>query len=810
MESLLGDIRYAARNLIKRPGFTAIAVITLALGIGVNTAVFTWLEVLVLNPTPLVKNAGELVAVNTARPDGTGIEADPISYQTYLEWRQASQSFDGLIAHNPIRLNLRQGNEVQARPIWGELVSGNYFEVLGVSAAIGRTFTPEEERQAAPVVVIADRLWRAKFGADRSVVGRSVQINGVPLTVIGIAPEGFHGALAAYAFEAWLPVTLQPTLQRSNNRIVDRSSRWLQGTARLKPGITLTQADAEMRTLARNISQAHGDSPVTAAAVRLMRERFSGPTFYPLFSGLLAVSTLILLIACANLANLLLARSSTRQKEFSIRLALGAGRWRIVRQLLIESLMLSLIGGGVGLLFAFTAKDSLKFLFPVTPQPYLWALSMDWRVVAYALVTMLVTVVLFGLTPALQASRPALAAALQSEGRAVSSSSRLRSSLVVIQVAFSMVALVCAGLFLRSLQRAQEVDLGFSDPSHLLLVTTDLNVAGLKPAEGSVVTDRLLDRVRSLPGVASASYSTMVPLGFSGHVMSDTKVEGYVPAPDEPTGNERVIVSDGYFETMGIPILNGRGIAPTDRADSLRVAVVNEAFAKRYFPGGEAMGKRVDQGEGWATIVGIAKDGKYHDLEERPTPLIYHSMRQWYSPALTLHVRTIGKPRSLIENVRGAFGATNGDLPFLDPRTMTEHMAASTFRQTFSASMLSGFGILALLLVSFGLYGIVSYAVAQRKRELAIRIALGASTGNVMGLVLKYGFGTTLTGLAVGLCLALMVGRVVKSQLFGASASDPATFVGIPLLLMIVSLLACWLPARRATKVDPLEALRSE
>jgi predicted permease len=450
----------------KHPGLTLTVVLSIGLGIGVNTTLFAWMEALVLNPTPLVRDADRLVAVNTARPDGTGIEADPFSYQTYLDWRDAARSFDGLIAHTIIRLNLRQGDEAQGRPVWGEIVSSNYFEVAGVSASLGRTFTQDEERSTARVAVLSDGLWRSRFGGDRSVVGRSILLNGADVTVIGVAPQGFHGVLAGYDLDLWVPVTLQPILQNGNNRLIDRDSRFLQGTARLKPGVTLAQADAEMRALARNVSEAHGESPVTAAAVRLMRERFGGVTFYPLFSGLLGVTALVLLIACANVANLLLARASARQKEIAIRLALGASRWRIVRQLLIESLMLSLLGGIAGLLFAFWAKDLLAVFMPPTGLPSIWVIVMDWQTVVYAFLVTLAAVLFFGLTPALRASRPDPGEVLKSEGRGASAShTRLRGALVVVQVAFSVVALVCAGLFLRSLQRAEKIEPGFADPS---------------------------------------------------------------------------------------------------------------------------------------------------------------------------------------------------------------------------------------------------------------------------------------------------------------------------------------------------------
>ena len=790
MEAFLQDLRYSLRMLRKHAGVTLIVVLSIGLAIGANTTVFTWMEDLVLNPTPLVKDSGMLVAVNSANKDGIGGESDPFSYLTYVDWRDNARSFDGLIAHNFIRLNLRQGDEPQGEPIWGEIVSGNYFDVLGVPAILGRTFSVDEERSAAPVTVLSYRLWHRRFGGDRNIIGRRVLLNGANVTIIGVAPQGFDSVIAVYGSDLWIPVTLQPVVQ-GRNRITDRNDRWLQGTARLKNGVTVAQANTEMRLLARNISQTRGDTPITSAVVKLMRERFTGPGFYPLFSLLLGMTALVLLTACANVANLLLARASSRGREIAVRLALGARRSHIIRQLMIESLLLSLIGGCTGLLLARWAKPLVVFLSPRTPLPRQWNLDMNGRIVLVAFLVTLVTALIFGLVPALRAAKTDLVTSLKVEGRSASGSrSRVRSTLIVAQVALSLVSLVSAGLFLRSLQQAQKIDIGFSDPDHLLIVGTDFNMAGLRPEDGLAAADRLLERVRVLSGVTSASLSTMVPLGFGGHAYSPTKVEGYVPQPGEETSIERVIVSDGYFDTMGIPIVEGRGITMQDRSNAQRIAVVNQAFAKRYYPGRDAIGKRIDQGQGWATIVGVAKDGQYS--------------------AITLHVRTATKPKMLTETARNVFAAINANLPFLDPRTMTEHLGASTFRQSFGASMLSVFGALALLIAAVGLYGVLSYVVTQRTREIAIRIAIGATPKQVMSLILKQGLNLTLVGLVVGSGLALVAGRLLQSQLLGVSPNDPLTFIGVALLLVGMALLACFIPARRATKVDPLVALRYE
>jgi predicted permease len=811
MGSLLNDLRYAIRVLAKNPGITLIVVLSMGLSIGANTTVFTWMESFVLNPTPMVRDSGNLVAVNSANKDGVADEAEPFSYFTYLDWRDQSKSFDGLLAHNVTRLNLRQPDEPQGEPLWGELVSGNYFDVLGVPAIVGRTFTVDEERNAAHVAVLNHRLWQRKFGGDPGVIGRHLLLNGADVTIVGVAPQGFDGVLAVYGFDVWMPLTLQPALTTGKNRVNDRTDRWLQGTGRLKHGVTVAQANEELKVLSRQVSEARGDVPVTSAVVKLMRERFSGVGFYPMFSILLAVTGLVLLIACANVANLLLARASSRRKEIAVRFALGASRGHVIRQLMIESLLLSIIGGFVGLLFAVWAKDSFAHFIPPTPQPELLNTDLNGRIIFFAFSVTMLTALIFGLTPALRASKTNLMTVVKEEGRGVTGSrSRVRSALIVAQVAMSVVALVCAGLFLRSFQQARRIDVGFSDPDHLLLVTTDFNVAGFRRENGLVAIDQLLERVRAVAGVTSASLSTMVPLGFSGHSYSETKIEGYVPPPDEQISIERVIVSDDYFETMGIPILEGRSVSARDRGDTQRVAVVNETFASRYYPGQDAIGRRVDQGQGWSVIIGVAKNAKYRDLDEAPAPVIYSSLQQWYAPAVTLHIRSLNQPKSLAEPVRGEFAAINANLPFLDPRTMAEHMRASMFRQFFGASMLSLIAALALLIAAVGLYGVLSYVVTQRTGEIAIRIALGASPKDVLSLVLKEGLGMTIVGLVIGSTLSVAAGKLLQSQLLGIGAFDPLSFASMVVLLLGVALGACFVPARRATKVDPMVALRYE
>jgi predicted permease len=483
-----------------------------------------------------------------------------------------------------------------------------------------------------------------------------------------------------------------------------------------------------------------------------------------------------------------MARAVSRQKEIGIKLALGASRRRLVSRLLTESLLLAALGGMAGLLLALWSRDLLKVFIPSTPQPVAVEIGLNPRVVGFALLLTLLTAVIFGLVPALRATKSDLVSVLKSESHGSSGGrSKLRSALVVTQVSLSLVSLVCAGLFLRSLQRAQTMELGFSDPGKVLLVSTDLKLSGLNEVNSLAITDRLLEQVRALPGVSKAAFSTMVPLGFGGHSFSGTTIEGYTPVPNERISIERIIVSPDYFETMGIPIVEGRGVIEQDRRDGLRVAVVNEAFARRYWPGRNPIGKRLDQGAGWATVVGVAKDSKYNDLGETPYPVVYSALSQRYASAITLHLRTVNEPKTLTEVVRREFASVNASLPFLDPRTLDEHISASRFAQFIGATMLSGFGALTLLLAAVGIYGLLSWIVAQRQRELAIRMALGATRGNVLRLALGQGLRLTIIGVVIGAGLAIGAGRLLSRQLLEISPNDPLTIVTTVLLLISVA-----------------------
>ena len=808
MESLLQDIRFALRGLRKAPGFALVAVLTIGLGVGVNTTVFTWMRTLVLRPFPGVQRSDRLVALYT-RPPTT--DADwAISYLTYRDWHEGARAFEGIAVSHNEQLGLRLGGPPER--VWGQLISANYFDVLGVRPEVGRGFLPDEERTAAPVAVISHRLWRRTFAGDLGVVGRRVMLNGRDMTIVGVAPERFAGLTPGLAFDVWLPVTLQPSLMPTrHSRVAERGERWLQAFARLREGASLEQACGDLAAVQSRVAKAYPDE--TGFTSRVLRLGESGPAaqMVPLLSALLGVTGLVLLIACADLASLLLARATGRTREIGIRLALGAGRGRLIRQLLTESVLLSLAGGAAGVLFALWARDAIVPLLPAESVPIGLDFGTDPAVLLFALAVAVATGLVFGLAPALQASKPDLVSALKSAvGPGHGGKLRAQNALVAGEIALCVVSLVCAGLFVRGLQRAQTVDPGFREPESVLLVTTDFAFSGYGDSTGQALADRLLDQVRALPGVSTASLASIVPLGFMGGESDYTQAEGYTPQQRENMIVAFNNVGSEYFSTLGIPIVQGRAIDRTDGRDALPVAVVNEAFARRYFPGTSPLGRTVDQDGRRMTVVGVAGDGKYTSLTEAPQPLVYRPYSQHYVPYITLHVRSAGDPRRLERALRAAFERTDPNLPFLDVRTLEEQMGVVTLFQRVGTWMLVAFGALALGLAAVGVYGVLSHSVGQRTREIGVRMAVGASRRDVLALIVGGAMRLALAGLAAGLVLAAGAGRLLRSQIFGVSPLDPVTFVGVIALLAAVALLAAWLPARRAARVDPIVALQAE
>ena len=811
MDTLFQDIRYALRRLWKSPGFALVAMLSIGLAIGANTTVFTLLEHLVLRPLPGVPRSDRLVAVNLGaeggRPSGFG-------YQDYRDWREGARGFDGIAASaNAIELALRIDGPAQHA--WGEVVSANLFDVLGVRPFLGRAFRPEDEAQAIPVAVISHGLWQRTFHGDPGVVGRHVMLNGNDFTVVGVAPEGFAGSTMGMRHDVWVPLTLYELVTPSGGALSVRGWRFLEfGIARLRPGVSIEQAREDINAVHRRLIPANQVLRNTTVLVDRVDSTGLAAMLRPAMGALFGVTILVLLVACANVANLLVARASARRREIGIRLAVGAGRGRLTRQLLTESLVLAVCGGFVGVLVATWPKAAVLSLVPTTSLPIAFDISIDARVVGVAAVVTVATGIVFGLVPALQASKVALVPALR-DGAAGGSArrSRLQAALVVAQVALSIVALVCAGLFVRGLQRAQAVDTGIRQPEGVLLADVNLYTAGYSDSAARQLVDRLLEQVRAVPGVRAAGVATQLPLGFGGYANISVEVDGYAFRPDEDRTALMSVASAQYFETAGVPIVRGRGIAEQDRPDAQPVVVVNEAFSRRYWPGQDPIGKQIRFGGNtgpWSVVVGVSRDVKGRRLDAPAPPTFYRSIHGRRPSRFTLHVRAGGDPRALQQALRRSVEQLDPNLALKNVRTMAEHMGAATFTQRIGAWSLSAFGALALVLASVGLFGVLSYAVAQRTREIGVRIAIGASRRDVLGLVVGRAMRLTAIGLGVGVVLAVGAGQLLRSQIFGVSPLDPLTFAAVIGLLAAVAFLAAWVPARRAAQVDPIIALQAE
>ncbi len=812
MGILRQDLKYAIRMLMKHPGFTLIAVLSLALGIGANTTVFSWVSAILLEPLPGTSDAGRLVVPEFQGRNDSNIS---LSYPDYVDYRDRNSVFSGIIVHDIEALSL--GYDDQAERIWAEVVSGNYFDVLGVRPGPGRAFLPEEDTTPGthPVVVLSHGLWQRRFGGDPETVGRIVQLNKHPFTVIGVAPEGFQGTEVALSLDAWLPMMMHEVMKSGGSRLKERGEHWLDGLARLKPDVTLAQAQAEMRTLAQHLNQEYPDTNdgIDVTLHPLWRSpqgatRVLGPVLFIL----MAVAGIVLMIACANVANLLLVRASGRQREIAIRLSLGAGRVRLIRQLLTESLLLALMGGSLAVVMALWTSDALRLFVPRTHFPVSLNVGVDGRVLWFTLLVSLLTGVLFGLVPALQASRPDLVRSLKQESTTTTGGrrkGRLRNILVVSQVSLSLVLLIAAGLFLRSLQRAQTMDPGFN-PRNVLLASIDLFPNGYEAEEGRQLFDQIRERVGALPGVQAVSFARHTPLGLGGGSSASFTVEGYAPAEGETPFTFYNMVGPDYFHTMEIPLAHGREFTPQDRSGAAGVLMVNETLAERYWPGEDPIGKRIAFGGDPLSIIGVARDSKYHNLDDAGVPFVYFPVMQFFRPDMTIHVRTAGDPESFAGAVRHEIAALDPTLPVFAVMPLESSIEAASVQQRIAGSLLGVLGFLALVLAAIGLYGVLSYAAGQRTHEIGIRMALGAQRRDALKLILGQGMMLVIVGLVCGLGISFAVTRLLSSVLYGVSATDPLIFSGVVLLLGLVALGACYIPARRAARVDPLVALRYE
>jgi predicted permease len=807
MSSLVSDLRHALRSLARAPYVTIVAVLSIGLGVGGATAVFSWMDGMVLHPFPTAFEQGRLVGIEVGEPNG-GMGA--WSYQTFKELRDGLHILTGVGAFRLFRVAVRSPSEDASAALIATTVSGKYFDVLGVKPILGRSITDAEVDASLPVAVLGYRYWMDRFLGDRNVLGRVLLLNGDAYTIVGVAPPSFAGVYLGVVPHLYVPLTLQPRLS-GVNALIDRKMRTWLIFGRLKPGVTIEQAQSDADATAKRIGATYGDRPAPGAEVIPLRTQFLGKTLEPLLTAMLAVTILLVVLAAANVASLLIVRAGARQGEIAVRLAMGASRMHLVQSAVMESAALALVGSAAGVGVAYLARGALYAFIPQGSLPVTLAVPLSGRVLLLALAAAVVVTIGCGLAPAIAGLRVAPQRALRAGSRAlIGGGTRLRSAIVAGQLAFCVIFLVLSGMFVRGLEAASSVDVGFSDPEHVLLVGTNLRFARVNDSTGVVDIDRILRELRGAAGVRSASVATMIPLGFGGVDVADLKVEGYAPAPNEDMTAERSLIGSDYASTMRIRVVRGRDFADADRAGSLPVALVNETFARRFFPRGDALGRRFDIGRGWETIVGVLHSGKYNRLDEKPQPVFYLPILQSFYPTFTVHVRTAGDPRQFTETVRKTLTGVNVDLPSLQPRTLAEHVAAATFTQRTGAQVLGAFAVLAVVLSIIGLYGALAFSVVLRQRELAIRSAMGARNGAMIWTVARQALTIALWGVGVGAVLALVGGQLLRSQVSGVAAGDPLLYIGAAGVLLAAAAVSAWIPARRALRLDPAVLLRGE
>jgi macrolide transport system ATP-binding/permease protein len=811
MSWLPGDLKYALRGMARRRGFTLVAVLSLALGIGANATIFTLLNGILLRPLA-VDSPASLVAVYTTDPKTSGNL--PVSYLNYKDYRDRNSVFSNLALYTPVAVNLTGMGD--PRPLMAHIVSGNYFQTLGVKPIVGRAFLPEEDGtpNAHAVAVISYGLWSRLFASDPQVMSRTLMLSGRAFSIVGVAPEDFHGINELYAADLWTPMAMYPLVYPAPAWVNQRRASVFSVIGRLKRGVGMARAEGAMQSLAAEFARQYprengGRSvelaPVAEAALSAKNRAVYSRTG----SILLAISGIVLLIACANVANLLLARAAGRAKEITLRIAVGASRWHLVRQLLVESVLLSAMGGAVGLLAAQFARGLLWPLRPPTMKYAAFRFDPDVRVLGYTLGIALLTGIVFGLLPAF-GSRADLAASLKERAGSAPPSGGAwppRSLLVILQLAFSLVALLGAGLFLRSVQSAIKIDPGF-DGAHLGVITFNVADQGYNEARGREYRRRILERAAAVPGVESAGIAKDLPFSVGG--TRNVLLQG----EENAAGGRPTLTSvayPGFFQTVRIPVLSGRDFSLTDSSTSPRVAIVNDSAARHFWPGEDAVGKVIQfAGENLPVqIVGVVRTAAYQMPGEAPQAMVYLSTEQYYFPYAVLYVRAARDPAATLGAVLRELRPIDPNL-FLDPQTVDAAMRKTLWAQNLSAMLLTVFGVMALLLSSIGIYGVTSFGISLRVREIGVRMALGAEPRHVRSMLMREGAILVAVGIASGLAGAFALSRVLETMLVGVGARDVATFVAAPCVLAVVALAACWLPARKATRIDPGNALRAE
>jgi len=807
-----GDIRFGMRMILKKPGSNAAVVLALALGIGMNTAVFSFVNALLLRPPAGVRATGDLLEIWLHSRTSSGVQSYfPFTYPDYAYYRDHSRIFEGVLGFDGDGTRAIWNRSGEGQVIQGQLVSGNFFSLLGVNAALGRVISNADDQLGHPraVVVLSHSFWQRQWGSDPAIVGRTLVLNGADFMVIGVAPAGFAGILVATEPDFWAPLTAQEQFTHDKDRLDSRHSNWLIVAGRMRIGVNAVQAQAEMHVFADRLAQEHPDSNKELDAIAYPAKLVPGPyrVYVRAFTGLfMAVFGLVLLIACTNAASLLLARAANRTREMAIRSALGAGRGRMIRQMLVESLLLSSIAGGAGVLLAWWIARLLLELVPPS-LPITLEVPLDWRVLLFTVLVSVVTGLVFGMVPALRSARVDAAPALKEETRSAGvRKSRLRTVLLIGEIATCVVLLACATLCVRSLMHANSIDPGF-DTRNIAIATLDPGTLGYSPQKVAAFYRQLMERVRALPNVTAASYTKHLPLGTSREqttVGKDRSKESDLIPVDV------FRVNPGYFATLGVRFLRGRDLTQKECDDEAAGAVViNEVLARKVWPGQDPVGQRIAFGgeKNTSEVVGVVKAGKYRSLGEEPIPVVF---RGSLPPARTLVIRTSGDARPLLEAVRREVHVVDPMMVATDLQTIEEYMAFPLFPARTTGFLLGASGILAVALTAIGLFGVIAYVVSQRTHEIGVRMALGARRTDVMRLVMRQGLYVTVVGLGIGLAAACAAARLLSPLLYGIGANDPATLAGVAAGLTAVTMLACYLPARRAMQVDPAVALRYE
>ncbi len=814
MGTVIRDLQYSVRMLVKNPMFTAAAVLTLALGIGLNAATFTTVNGILLAPLSGTQEPDELVQIYRHWP---GLEYGSTSIPHYQDLRDMTgDAFESVSAYTFVPVSLSNGD--RSERTFGMMVSANFFENYGVTPFLGRVFIPGVEAQgpgAHPVVVLGHGYWQSNFGGDPTVVGSTVIVNGHPFEVVGIAPEDFRGPVNFADVPLYVPIMMQRELSPGNDWIESRGNNMMTAVGRLRDGVTVERAEQVMSSVLLQLKELYPEDYDTQVGHTLVLQSEAGihPSFKDAQVGMstviMAVVGLLLLIACVNVANLFLARARERRREMGIRLSLGAGRGRIIQQLMTESLVFSLISGLAGLGIARLSMQSLAAFRPPIDGPFDFGFAMDNTVLLFTLVVSVAAGIVFGLAPALQAARPDTVSAVKGESSQKAGKSRMSNGLVIVQMALSLLLLISSGLFLRSLQGATEIDPGFDQPGNLVLASLDPGLQGYDQPEAEQFFDRLTEEVNALPEVDAVGMTYIVPLGLNN---SDRGVE--VPGYDFAEGERRSLhysyVRDGYLEAMGIDLVEGRAFNRMDDADGAPVIIVNRRFAERFWPGESAVGRIVRTAGQEREVIGVVETGKYTSLGEDPTEYMYLPHREQFAFSMTLIARTSSNPQAVLGRIRDVVRGMDPNMPLYDVRSMEDHMGIALLPARLGGSVLGVFGVLGLVLAAVGIYGVMAYSVAQRTRELGIRVALGASKRTVLRQVLGEGMRLAVIGTVLGLVAAAGASRLVAGFLYNVDAMDPVAFVGVPLLLVGVAALAVLMPARRAASVEPMKALKTD